>query len=596
MSYLFGSFPSLVLLVILFIVVFSRISSLNRRLYILENKSLLEREKARTTPASVVVQQATGVPLQGTPGISASPILPIPPQNISYSPDSSDKFISWVKEDWLLKLGGLLLLIGLGWFTTYAFMNNWIGPAGRITLGIIAGAIILGLGTWRIRKYINQGGIFLVVGSATILLTVFAARELYGFFTPLSALVIMFISTAYISLISVKYNAFAVSLSGLVLAFVAPLLTAGTKDEVGLFSYLFVVCLGAIWIVVIKKNWGALIFSSLVGVSFYSLPFVSNHNHYIDNSILIWFAYGFAAVFFLASIINIINSKETDIKAFLWTAILNGVFLLGWIISFVSAEWQSSIIALWMVIFAIGAFISFSVTKIKSVFFVYAGVALAMLVVATAIELSGAVLTIAYTVESFLVPVLIYFATKDVKASTIGSLLAIGPTLLSLSNLERYYSGQMVVSEHFFVILLVIVALLSLGLLFKKIKETDVVYDFYTDNFLLIVGSVYAYILLWSVLHVAITEKVVATALSLIILIIIALVKYFYGISAGSKILRNYGGALIAFVILRLLFIDVWQMEMGAKIFVFVLIGVLLMSTAFFSRQIKSGFISNPNN
>ncbi len=595
MYYLFGSFPSLVLLVILFIVVFARISSLNRRLYILENKSLLEKEKAGSTPASAT-QMGTGVPVQNAPSISTGPVMAVPPQEVIYAPDAGDKFVSWVKEDWLLKLGGLLLLIGLGWFTTYAFMNNWIGPSGRITLGIIAGAIILGLGTWRIRKYINQGGIFLVVGSATILLTVFAARELYGFFTPFSALAIMFLSTAYISLISVKYNSFAVSLSGLVLAFVAPLLTAGAKDEVGLFSYLFVVCLGAIWIVAIKSNWGALIFSSLVGVSLYSLPFVSDHNHYINNNILIWFAYGFAAVFFLASIINIINSKETDIKAFLWTAILNGAFLLGWIMSFVSAEWQSSIIALWMVVFAVGAFISFSVTKIKSVFFVYAGVALAMLVVATAIELDGAVLTIAYTIESFLVPVLIYFATKDVKASTIGSLLVIGPTLLSLSNLERYYSGQMVVSEHFFVILLVIVALLSLGILFKKIKETDVVYDFYTDNFLLIAGSVYAYILLWSVLHVAITEKVIATALSLIILIIIALTKYFYGISTGSKVLRNYGGALIAFVILRLLFIDVWQREMGAKIFVFVLIGVLLMSTAFFSRQIKSGFISKPNN
>ncbi len=561
-----------ILLVILFIVVFARISGLNKRLRILEKKSVLEKEIAKPISAPVF---STG----------QTPLVPVPPLSDS---GADNKFISWAKEDWLLKLGGLLLLIGLGWFATYAFMNNWIGPAGRITLGIIAGVIVLALGTWRIKKYINQGGVFLVIGSAGILLTVFAAREYYGMFTPLFALIIMFLSTAYISLISVKYNAFTTSLSGLVLSFAAPLLTNGSQNEVGLFSYLFVVTLGAIWIVAIKNNWGSLIFASLIGVSLYSLSTGSNS--------LIWFAYGFAAVFFLASIINIIKSKENDIKAFLWTAILNGAFLLGWIMSFVSENWQSSIIALWMLIFAVGAFMAFSVTKIKNVFFVYAGVALAMLIVATTIELEGSALIVAYTVESFLVPVLIYFATRDVRASMIGSILAIGPTILSLDNLGRYYRGQMVVSEHLFVVLLVIIALISLGLLFKKIKEAGVNYKFNLDNFFLIIGSIYAYILLWAVLHVAITEEVIATALSLIVFIIIALIKYFYGISKGSKTLRNYGGALIVFVILRLLFIDIWQMEMGARIFVFVLIGILLMSTAFFSRQIKSSSLTNTNN
>ena len=52
----------------------------------------------------------------------------------------SQKFVTWIKEDWLMKLGALLLLIGFGWFATYAFLNNWIGPAGRISLGLGLGA------------------------------------------------------------------------------------------------------------------------------------------------------------------------------------------------------------------------------------------------------------------------------------------------------------------------------------------------------------------------------------------------------------------------------------------------------------------------
>lgn len=579
MLYLFDSSFSLILLIILFAVAFIKIGNLKYRITVLENKLFAKKEEVKSL-----------TPETGTPVLAAETVY----SNTGSNNTVGDKFVSWLKDDWMLKLGGFLLLIGLGWFTTYAFMNNWIGELGRITLGIFAGVLVMVLGTWRIRKYINQGGIFLVVGSAIILLTVFAAREFYDMFTPAFALILMFLSTAYISLISVKYNAFAVALSGLVLSFLSPLLTNSSQvNEIGLFSYLFVITLGAIWIVAIKKNWGALVFASLVGVSLYSLSIISGYN---SNDTLIWFAYAFAAVFFLSSIISILNSQEADIKAFLWTAVGNGAFLLGWIMSTVSSEWQSSIIALWMVVFSAGSFIAFGATRIKSVFYVYAGVAMAMLLVATTIELDGAALIVAFTLESFLIPVLVYYATKDVRASTVGSLIIILPTIMSLSNLDSYYRGRMVFSENFFVILLVAVALLALGLMYRKIRFSNST-NFSPDNIFLVAGSIYAYVLLWSIIHVGVQAEVVSVTLSLIFFTIIGLAKYFYGISVGSKILRNYGGILIGLVILRLLFIDVWNMEIGGRIVVFVFIGILLMSTAFVSRRIRSGFeAENKNN
>ncbi|TSC73401.1 MAG: membrane protein [Parcubacteria group bacterium Gr01-1014_48] len=119
---------------------------------------------------------------------------------------AGDRFVAWLKEDWIIKLGAFLLLIGFGWLTTYAFLNNWIGPMGRITLGVALGVCILVLGFWRIKKYLHQGGIFLVLGSTTILLTLFAAREIYEFFTPVSALAAMFITTAFVAYASVIYR------------------------------------------------------------------------------------------------------------------------------------------------------------------------------------------------------------------------------------------------------------------------------------------------------------------------------------------------------------------------------------------------------
>ena len=73
------------------------------------------------------------------PTQSSQPAVPL----AQTGPTSFEKFSAWMKEDLLLKFGALLLLIGFGWLTTYAFLNNWIGPMGRITLGIIVGSFFI---------------------------------------------------------------------------------------------------------------------------------------------------------------------------------------------------------------------------------------------------------------------------------------------------------------------------------------------------------------------------------------------------------------------------------------------------------------------
>lgn len=167
--------------------------------------------------------------------------------------DGIEKLIEWLKEDWILKLGALLLLMGFGWLARYAFLNNWIGPQGRIALGIFAGTVILAFGFYRARKYLNQGSVFLVLGSSTVLLTIFAARNIYQFFTPTCALVIMFLASAFVAFASLTYKNKWLSLASIILASMAPLLTnSPSPDYIGLFSYLFVITLGTVWITFIS--------------------------------------------------------------------------------------------------------------------------------------------------------------------------------------------------------------------------------------------------------------------------------------------------------------------------------------------------------
>lgn len=205
--------------------------NLRRRVHKLE-QSLQARQPAQSsTPVGAPPPQPTQPPVT-QPLVATTAPLPA-----SESPAFGNLF-RWLRDDWLLKLGALLLLIGFGWLARYAFLHGWIGPMGRITLGLVSGALILVLGWWRIQKFLHQGEIFLVLGSTTVLLTLFAARELYGFFTPLSALVVMFLSTAFVAFVSVRYKNRSLALASLILAGVAPLLTnSPAPDYVGLFPY-----------------------------------------------------------------------------------------------------------------------------------------------------------------------------------------------------------------------------------------------------------------------------------------------------------------------------------------------------------------------
>jgi uncharacterized membrane protein len=497
-----------------------------------------------------------------------------------------DRFVEWLQEDWLLKLGAMLLLIGFGWLTTYAFLNNWIGPMGRITLGIIAGALFILLGWQRIKKYIHQGSVFLVLGSTVILLTIFAAREIYGFFTPFSALVVMFLSTALVALASVKYNNRALALASLILAGIAPSLTgAPSPDYVGLYAYLFIVILGTIWIVILTGK-RELTAAALILITFYSLPHLISVTS-ADKGALLLFAYAFTTVFFLTNTVGILKLRNKEIIPDLVTAAGNGLFLLAWIMTAAQDEWKSLIISAWMIVFAVGAFLIFKITQRRESFYVYAGVSIAMLAAATSAELKGATLTIAYTIESGAITLIAYTILQNIKIAKRISLLLIGPIILSLASVASSAWLTGVVHKDFFVILVLGLTLLGIGTFFLLRAQED---DKGLQQFsalLLIAGSIYVYILFWLSLHAGLQNNSTATMVSLLIYTIIGLASYFYGLTNEKSGLRLYGGTLVGFVVARLLLVDVWDMELTGRIVTFFLIGTLLISTAFLKKKGK---------
>src|SRR3989344_4325422 len=561
-------------LIVLIVILFVQLSNLRKRVSDLE----LDSDRAPAGTPSVSTQQVQSVQT----AFSNTTIV------TSTGSTTLDKFFKWCTEDWLLKLGALLLLIGFGWFASYAFLHNWIGPVGRITLGIVAGAFFLALGWWRINRYVQQGGIFLVLGSTTILLTIWAARGLYDFFTPGTALMVMLLSSLVVTVASVRYRTKSLAVLSLGLASVAPLLTsAPTNDYVNLFGYLLIVSVAAIWVVAIT-GWRDLVLESLVILTLYSLSHLFGLTK--DQKILLLFAYGASALYFVSSMLGIYKTGTVN-KSDAITAIGIGLFLLGWINAAAKDEWQSLIMATWAIVFVIGAYILYKRINRPEPLYLYAGVGLGLVAAATAVELSGPALTIAYTIETAMAILFSYIITKNWRTVAHTSYLLVGPILLSFTSISSPIWQRGVFHDHFFVLLMLSAVTFILGTIFWK-KSVAEGRQRATAVPFLIIGSFYAFVLLWLSLHATLVNDDTAVMTSLLVYTLTGLVCYFSGKKRGSRKLRTYGAVILGAVVLRLLIVDVWKMELAGRIISFFAIGALLSVTAFIGRGKKTATIA----
>ena len=106
---------------------------------------------------------------------------------------------------------------------------------------------------------------------------------------------------------------------------------------------------------------------------------------------------------------------------------------------------------------------------------------------------------------------------------------------------------------------------------------------------LIVLGTFYIGYIIWQFIHIFLRDdQDIATMVTLVIFTIFGLISYFAGLYGNDMARRTYGMALLAFVVIRLVFIDVWDMELFGRVVTFLAIGVLLMSTAFLTKKKKN--------
>src|ERR1700730_13371103 len=161
-----------------------------------------------------------------------------------------------VGQKWLLGIGVLILIIGIGFFLKDAFEQQWIGPAVRISIGFV-GSIMLLLGAGVCHRR-NLRGLDIgigAVGLGTLYLTSYAACQVEHLLPATLALVLILLTTAIGASLASLWTSQSVAILTFLGGYLAPLLFASAQFDHWLFlGYLFILTVGG-QVLAYAKNW-----------------------------------------------------------------------------------------------------------------------------------------------------------------------------------------------------------------------------------------------------------------------------------------------------------------------------------------------------
>jgi uncharacterized membrane protein len=168
------------------------------------------------------------------------PIAPRPPRAPKPASAPERSFENLIAGRALQVVGLLLFLLGAAFYLKLAFDNNWIGPSGRVVLGIVAGSLFMYGGAAKIRPpyvYLAEGVIGL--GAGLLYLSLWGAYSLFGLIPASVALLAMASVTCSLGAIAHGRSSERIALTGVFGGYVTPLLLAGgPTNHVALAIYL----------------------------------------------------------------------------------------------------------------------------------------------------------------------------------------------------------------------------------------------------------------------------------------------------------------------------------------------------------------------
>lgn len=298
----------------------SQIAALTARVYRLEQQSLKQQggapaeiqqppvpaEQPAVSPPSGTMLQPPSAPV----GAHPLPSMPPAPPRSASAPQRPNAFVNAgipkaetdlekrIGQYWLNRIGIFAMLVGVSYFLKYAFDNNWIGPGGRVTIGLLVGiGLVLWSETFRKQGYAPFSYSLKAVGIGTVYLSLWGAFQVYHLIPAAAAFVAMVIVTAATIALAINQDAELLAAFALLGGFATPiLLSTGENHETVLFTYVALLDL-AILVTAIFKPWRRLLWGSFAGTILLYTGWYGDYYSNDQRPLTVAFAALFAAIF-----------------------------------------------------------------------------------------------------------------------------------------------------------------------------------------------------------------------------------------------------------------------------------------------------------
>lgn len=181
-------------------------------------------------------------------------------------PADNRELESLIGGTWFNRIGILAIVLAVGYFLREAFRRGWIGPQGRVMIGVATGLGLLFAGEKLRGKGYRNYAFGLSGGGISILyLTFFAAYDRYQLVSQPAAFLLMSLVTVTAVLLAARYDALAIAILGLLGGFLTPYMVSSGKDnQTGLFTYIALLDLGVLAVAYFKQ-WRALNYLAFIG-------------------------------------------------------------------------------------------------------------------------------------------------------------------------------------------------------------------------------------------------------------------------------------------------------------------------------------------
>lgn len=516
-------------------------------------------------------------------------------------------------QKWMLIIGIITMVFGIGYFLKYSFDKGWIGPAGRVAIAYLWGLVFLIAGNRFRKRDFETFGLSLIGGGiATLYFSTFAGFQIYHLFSQTPSFFIMVMITVLASILSIIYDTKWLAILGLVGGFLTPvMLSTGQDNQIFLMTYMTILNIGLLGVGFYKK-WDIL---NILGfICTYILYAGWFFNHYAGSKF--WPAIIFLNVFyFIYSIIPFayqffrINSEK--IKGFLIIT-PNSFIAFGFsyfmIREHFSLEWVSVITILYSVVFLLlASYLHRKNIHQQDALVVLLAKSALFLIITIPIIFSKHWITIFWTAQAV---ILLWTGIRLDRRSLInGAYLLLAVTIgkfllydygtvfrfsMDTFYIRRHYTYMLVeryiTSIFLLLVLFVFASMVKRGALSQLSKASSTLK--YPSLFYLLWG-----IMLFIVLNVEISSffheylsaaRFAAISVLWTLFSVALIVKGFKG---NNSFIRKVSLGLFLATLFKVFFFDMSRINTPYRILSFIILGIMMIGTSYLYHKFKDKII-----